>query len=557
MNTRIQVEHPVTELVFGVDLVREQLRIAQGLPMAVPSTYLHPRGWAIECRITSEDPATGFLPSTGRITALRVPGGPGVRWDSGVEVGNEVTLYYDSLLAKLIVWAPNRADAIARMGRALDELLIAGVATNQSFHRRLMADDAFREGQFDIQLLERRPDLLAASADGDLVADLAVAIAVAEDEARESRAPAAADVATQRSAWLDAARRDQRPLTRGAAPDDGAVESVRIERIAAGGDGIGHLQDGRAVFVPRSAPGDLLELAQVTRQRSFARARIGRIVEPGPGRVAPRCPHYERDRCGGCQLQHLGPEAQRQARRAIVGDALRRVGRLEVADPSLEPAASDWGYRARITLHQSRRWSSHRLPPTWSAGRDLRPRDLSHHGTVGAGAVECRAPVAPVAPGPVRLPDAPARARWGPARHGAWRDPAWPDARRLVDTLRARLPNVTVWWQPPEGAARVVGESVAFPATVFEQVNPSMGDRVRAWAVNALGDVRDQAGWDLYAGIGETSRMLLERGARVESVESDVEGGSSRRVERGDGVTCVRTPRRWRMSSTRCDRPIS
>ena len=209
MNTRIQVEHPVTELVFGVDLVREQLRIAQGLPMAVPSTYLHPRGWSIECRITSEDPATGFLPSTGRITALRVPGGPGVRWDSGVDVGNEVTLYYDSLLAKLIVWAPNRAEAIARMGRALDELLIAGVATNQSFHRRLMADDAFREGQFDIQLLERRPDLLAASADGDLVADLAVAIAVAEDEAREGRAPAAADVVTQRSAWLDAARRDQ------------------------------------------------------------------------------------------------------------------------------------------------------------------------------------------------------------------------------------------------------------------------------------------------------------------------------------------------------------
>jgi acetyl/propionyl-CoA carboxylase alpha subunit len=124
-------------------------------------------------------------------------------------VGNEVTLYYDSLLAKLIVWAPNRADAIARMGRALDELLIAGVATNQSFHRRLMADEAFREGQFDIQLLERRPDLLAASADGELVADLAVAIALAEDEARERRAPAATGGAVQGSAWLDAARRDQ------------------------------------------------------------------------------------------------------------------------------------------------------------------------------------------------------------------------------------------------------------------------------------------------------------------------------------------------------------
>ena len=209
MNTRIQVEHPVTELVFGVDLVREQLRVAQGLPMGVPSTYLHPRGWSIECRITSEDPAAGFLPSTGRITALRAPGGPGVRWDCGVEVGNEVTLYYDSLLAKLIVWAPNRADAIARMGRALDELVIGGVATNQSFHRRLMADEAFREGQFDIQLLERRPELLADAAGGELAADLAVAIAVAEDEARERRAPPPADAAAQGSAWLDAARRDQ------------------------------------------------------------------------------------------------------------------------------------------------------------------------------------------------------------------------------------------------------------------------------------------------------------------------------------------------------------
>src|SRR5262249_51249294 len=107
MNTRIQVEHPVTELVYGVDLVREQLGIAGGNPMRVASGWLTPRGWAIECRITSEDPANGFLPSTGRITYLRAPSGPGVRWESGVEVGNEVTLYYDSMLAKLIVWAPD------------------------------------------------------------------------------------------------------------------------------------------------------------------------------------------------------------------------------------------------------------------------------------------------------------------------------------------------------------------------------------------------------------------------------------------------------------------
>ena len=157
MNTRIQVEHPVTELVYGVDLVREQLRIAAGEPMRVPSGWLSPRGWAIECRITSEDPANGFLPSTGRIEYLRVPGGPGVRWDAGIEVGDEVTLHYDSMLAKLIVWAPDRAQAIARMRRALDELAVLGVATNQAFHRRLLADRAFQEGELDIQFLDRRP----------------------------------------------------------------------------------------------------------------------------------------------------------------------------------------------------------------------------------------------------------------------------------------------------------------------------------------------------------------------------------------------------------------
>ncbi|HEX5632672.1 MAG TPA: acetyl-CoA carboxylase biotin carboxylase subunit [Gemmatimonadales bacterium] len=208
MNTRIQVEHPVTELVYGVDLVREQLRIACGLPMTVKSGYLHPRGWAIECRITAEDPASGFLPGTGRITYLQPPAGPGVRWDAGVEVGSEVTLFYDSLLAKLIVWAPNRADAIARMGRALEELHIAGIPTNQAFHRRLMADEAFREGAFDIQFLERRPDLLGVQEDAHALRDLAIAVALAEDEARERHAPPPPGSNGGTTPWVQGARRD-------------------------------------------------------------------------------------------------------------------------------------------------------------------------------------------------------------------------------------------------------------------------------------------------------------------------------------------------------------
>ena len=206
MNTRIQVEHPVTELVYGVDLVREQLRIAAGEPMRVPSRWLEPRGWAMECRITSEDPANGFLPSTGRIEQLRVPGGPGVRWDAGVEAGDEVTLFYDSLLAKLIVWAPDRSQAIDRMARALDELVVEGVGTNQGFHRRLMADAEFRAGEIDIQFLERRPELTTPALTPEQTIAIAVAAALAEDEARALRRPSVSNGEIGYSQWLNQSR---------------------------------------------------------------------------------------------------------------------------------------------------------------------------------------------------------------------------------------------------------------------------------------------------------------------------------------------------------------
>jgi acetyl-CoA carboxylase biotin carboxylase subunit len=206
MNTRIQVEHPVTELVYGVDLVREQLRVASGEPMRVPQRWLEPRGWALECRITSEDPANGFLPSTGRIEQLRIPGGPGVRWDGGIEPGDEVTLFYDSLLAKLIVWAPERLQAVERMSRALDELVVEGVSTNQGFHRRLMADPEFREAEIDIQFLDRRSDLVTPVLTKQQAEALAIAAALAEDEARSMRRPAVSDGDHANPHWLNRAR---------------------------------------------------------------------------------------------------------------------------------------------------------------------------------------------------------------------------------------------------------------------------------------------------------------------------------------------------------------
>ena len=160
MNTRIQVEHPVTELVTGIDLVEWQLRIAAGERLPAGRANIVPRGWAIECRITSEDPASGFLPSTGRVTYLRVPGGAGVRWDGGIEAGTDVGLFYDPMLGKLIVWAPNREAAIARMRRALTELVVVGVETSRELHLRILADEEFRAGAIDIHWLERRLDSL-------------------------------------------------------------------------------------------------------------------------------------------------------------------------------------------------------------------------------------------------------------------------------------------------------------------------------------------------------------------------------------------------------------
>ncbi|MBC7895595.1 MAG: acetyl-CoA carboxylase biotin carboxylase subunit, partial [Cytophagaceae bacterium] len=183
MNTRLQVEHPVTELVTGLDIVQWQVRIAAGERLPFPAD-MTPRGWAIECRITSEDPANGFLPSTGRVEFLQVPSGPGVRWDGGIEAGSTVGLHYDPMLAKLIVWGATRDDAIARMQRALGELTIVGLETSREFHLRVMEDAEFRRGDIEIQWLERRLASLVdapAPAAGVRVAAIAAALLADRD----------------------------------------------------------------------------------------------------------------------------------------------------------------------------------------------------------------------------------------------------------------------------------------------------------------------------------------------------------------------------------------
>lgn len=155
MNTRVQVEHPVTELVTGVDIVKEQIRIASGEGLSVQQSDIIMRGHAIECRINAEDPRT-FMPSPGTITAYHTPGGPGVRVDSHIYDGYRVPPYYDSMIGKLITYGESRQAAIARMRIALSELVIEGIKTNIALHQDLMRDTGFIAGGFNIHYLEKR-----------------------------------------------------------------------------------------------------------------------------------------------------------------------------------------------------------------------------------------------------------------------------------------------------------------------------------------------------------------------------------------------------------------
>ncbi len=190
MNTRLQVEHPVTELVTGLDLVREQVRIAYGESLGYEQKDLGQRGHAIQCRIYAEDPSTGFLPSPGRIEVLRVPSGPGVRDDSCAYQGCEIPSYYDPLISKLCVWAPTRPLALARMRRALSEYVTLGIRTNIPFHLALMGEPDFAAGNYDTGYIGKHESVLltAGSAEdrGDAMA-IGAAIARATEDDRLAR----------------------------------------------------------------------------------------------------------------------------------------------------------------------------------------------------------------------------------------------------------------------------------------------------------------------------------------------------------------------------------
>jgi len=215
MNTRLQVEHPVTEMVTGLDLVREQLRIAAGEPLGYGQEDVLFRGHALEVRLNAEDPSNGFLPSTGTVHNLRFPGGPWVRVDSGLYRGMEVGLAYDPMLAKVIVWAPNRAEAIERMRRALTELNVGGVRTSAPAAMAVLEDERFRSGAFDTHLLEGID--FQGRVGGEVVA---AAIAAAIHRWNDAHRRALAGRAGDRRGWI-ARRTDQLAGWRRREPADG------------------------------------------------------------------------------------------------------------------------------------------------------------------------------------------------------------------------------------------------------------------------------------------------------------------------------------------------
>ena len=300
------------------------------------------------------------------------------------------------------------------------------------------------------------------------------------------------------------------------------VPEVTVRAIAAGGDGVATLPDGRTVFIPRAAPGDRLRLRDVRIYKRFARAEIEAVLDPGPDRVVPPCPHYVADQCGSCQLMHLSAGAQRAAKAQIVGDAVRRIAGLEVPNPEVVRSPTPLGYRTKVTF-------------AVSGGR------IGYHPVGDPDAVFDVADCLLAEPGLQRLFRAVVAARSALPRDNAWvvlrRDrqeqlhvivrtrasaPAWGGAGDLIRALDNVGLQALIWWQPSgETPRNTTSEDGGWPATVFEQINPAFGALVRSAAIESLGAIKGVRAWDLYAGIGETTIALAERGASVESVELD------------------------------------
>lgn len=293
---------------------------------------------------------------------------------------------------------------------------------------------------------------------------------------------------------------------------------VRIESLAAGGDGVGR-HEGLVVFVPRTAPGDLVRVA-TTRKSRFLRGTIVEIVEPSPERVAPPCPHYVDDRCGGCQVQHLRYEAQLRAKAGILRDTLQRIGGVDAAAPEVE-RSEEWRYRRKLTLalrRRSRGWIGglHRYDAPDEVF-ELRDCPITDERVVKAWAVVLRhqqlLPSAPELRGAVRL--LPSGFSFTLEGAQAWRTHA---------ELFGAIPDMTELWWIPDGKPRRMLHSRAdreHAGASFVQVNPGVAARVRDWVVSLAMASRPATAVDAYAGTGDIAVLLATGGTRVTAIEID------------------------------------
>ena len=297
------------------------------------------------------------------------------------------------------------------------------------------------------------------------------------------------------------------------------MAQVRIDSIAAGGDGVGRL-DGLAVFVPRTGPGELVETAVRQRGR-MARGRLLRIVEPSADRVAPRCVHYDRDHCGGCQLQHLSIDAQRRAKQRIVQDAFSRIAKRSVALVPIVPSASDWEYRSRLTL--AMRWERGQWIMGLHAYDDVdRVFDLRECPITIARVVSAWSEVRHAARWLPRVPELRATVRLVGDELALVVEggEAWPSARDFAQAV----PSLTVVrWRPSHGAPRVILDRRAarMPDESFDQVNQPVAAAARDELVERAMAVSPRTAIDAYAGLGATARVLAGRGVAVTAIEAD------------------------------------
>jgi 23S rRNA (uracil1939-C5)-methyltransferase len=304
-----------------------------------------------------------------------------------------------------------------------------------------------------------------------------------------------------------------------------AAVSVSIDSIAAGGDGVGR-SNGLVVFVPRTAPGDVVT-AQISGKGHFARGALRTVVTPSPDRIEPPCPHYTRDKCGGCQLQHLTYEAQLEAKRRIIRDSLQRIGKRELDLPPIDRSPKDWRYRTKLTLTMRRRGAR------WVAG--LHPFDDPVH--------------------VFALSDCPITDRRVVA---AWRevmeaDAYFPDAKELRGSIRvtsggptlvmmggqswgardqflAAVPSLSaVWWEPADDQPRrriIDRRQDRSPSASFAQINSEMAEVLQAYVVDRARAHQPRDVIDAYAGAGHTAIALSDLGVRVTAIELDADASA-------------------------------